>query len=265
MPYVSNDGVRIRFDVEGAGPPLVLHVGFVGAIEDVIDAGYVAALRERFRLVLLDPRGQGQSDKPHDPASYTVDCRVGDVLAVLDALEIERAHFWGYSLGGWVGFALGVLAPARVGGLVIGAAHPFQGNPRSTEDDWLLGGLRQGMAALVADWESAVPNFWVSPGERARWLAADADALVAARLNNLAEPDIPEAAIAGIPAPTLLYVGTDDDPDPVRRAAQIMPNATFVALGGLDHAQAFARLDLILPQVQAFLDRADVAAMTPSP
>ena len=265
MPNVSNDGIRIRFHVEGAGPPLVLHVGFVGTIEDLIDAGYVTALRERFQLVLLDPRGQGQSDKPHDPASYTVDRRVGDVLAVLDALAIERAHFWGYSLGGWVGFALGALAPARVGAMVIGAAHPFQGNPRSTEDDWLLGGLRQGMAALVADWESTVPGFWVSPGERARWLAADADALVAARLNNLTEPDLPKAAIAGISAPTLLYVGTDDDPDPVRRAAQIMPNATFIALDGLDHAQGFARLDLIDPRAQAFFERADVAALLPSP
>jgi pimeloyl-ACP methyl ester carboxylesterase len=237
----------------------------VGAIEDLIDAGYVAALRERFRLVLLDPRGQGQSDKPHDPASYTVDRRVGDVLSVLDALAIDRAHFWGYSLGGWVGFALGVLAPARVGALVIGAAHPFQGNPRSSEDDWLLGGLRQGMTALVADWESTVPDFWVSPGERARWLAADAEALVAARLNNLTEPDLPEVAIAGISAPTLLYVGTNDDPDPVRRAARIMPNATFVALDGLDHAQGFARLDLMLPHVNEVLDRAHAAtSMSPS-
>ncbi|MGH2618731.1 MAG: alpha/beta fold hydrolase [Thermomicrobiales bacterium] len=265
MPFANNDDVRIRFDVDGAGPPLVLHIGFVGALEDLVDAGYVAALRDRFRLVLLDPRGQGQSDKPHDATAYTVDRRAGDVLAVLDALEIERAHFWGYSLGGWIGFALGALAPTRVGALVIGGAHPFQGNPRSMENDWLLGGLRRGMAALVAEWEADVPDFWVSRGERARWLAADADALVAARLNNLTEPDLPEAAIAGISAPTLLYAGTGDEPDPVRRAAQIMPNASFVALDGLDHAQGFARLELILPHVQTFLARADVSALTTSP
>ncbi|HEY7030125.1 MAG TPA: alpha/beta hydrolase [Thermomicrobiales bacterium] len=253
MPSATNDGVRIRYEVEGGGPPLLLHIGFVGALEDWDEAGYVAGLRDRFRLVLLDPRGQGQSDKPHDPAAYAARYRVGDVLAVLDAAGIDRAHFWGYSLGGWVGFPLGVLAPDRLASLVIGAAHPFSGNPRPLDGDFFLEGMRGGMAPFVAACEAADPAFFVSTGERARWLAADAEALKAARLNNLTEPDLEPDAVAAIRTPTLLYAGSLDNPEPKAQAARLMPHASFVALDGLDHAQAMNRADLVLPPVLAFL------------
>ncbi len=65
-----------------------------------MDGGCVAALRDRFWLIMPDPRGQGQSDKPQDRAGYTVRRHVGDVLAVLEAEAIHRAHVWGSSMGG---------------------------------------------------------------------------------------------------------------------------------------------------------------------
>ena len=253
MPYATNDGVRIRYEVEGSGPPLLLHIGFIGGLEDWGDAGYVAPLAGRFRLLRLDPRGQGQSDKPHDPAAYAVRDRVGDVLAVLDAEGIDRAHFWGYSLGGWVGFALGAVAPGRVASLIIGGAQPFSGNPRPIDGDFFLDGFRDGMAPLVAACEADDPAYFASAGERARWLAADAAALRAARLASLLEPDLERAAVAAIQVPTLVYVGALDNPEPREQAARLLPNATFVALDGLDHAQAMNRADLVLPHAMAFL------------
>ncbi|MGH2369447.1 MAG: alpha/beta fold hydrolase [Chloroflexota bacterium] len=253
MPYADNAGVRVRYETDGHGPPLVLHIGFIGALEDWIEAGYVAALRDRYRMILIDPRGQGGSDKPHDSAAYVARNRVGDVLAVLDAEGIDRAHFWGYSLGGWVGFALGVFAADRVVSLIIGGAHPFTGTPRPIEGDFFLDGMREGMARFVAACEADDPAYFVSAGERARWLAGDVEALRAARLNNLTEPDLDPDAIAGIPVPTLIYAGSEDNPDPKQRAADLLPNASFVALAGLDHAQAINRADLVLPHVLAFL------------
>jgi pimeloyl-ACP methyl ester carboxylesterase len=259
MPYATNDGVRIRYEVAGSGPPLLLHIGFAGGLEDWADAGYVAPLAARYRVVLLDPRGQGQSDKPHDPAAYAARRRVGEVVAVLDAAGIDRVHYWGYSLGGWVGFALGAFAPDRLASLLVGGQQPFTGNPRPTEGDFFLDGTRDGMAAFVAACEAADPTFFVSPGERARWLAADGEALRAARLNALTEPDLDRDAVARIRVPTLLYAGTADDPEPKARAVRLLPNASFVALDGLDHAAAFGRSTLILPIAQAFLARADAS------
>ena len=69
MPYAANGGVRVRDEVAGSGPPLVLHPGFVGGAQDWAGARHVAAPRDRSRLVLLAPCGQGGSDKPRDPAA----------------------------------------------------------------------------------------------------------------------------------------------------------------------------------------------------
>ena len=254
MPYATSDGARIRYEVEGSGPPLLLHIGFIGSLEDWSDAGYVAPLARHFRVLRLDPRGQGQSGKPHDPAAYAAPFRVGDVLAVLDAEGIERTHFWGYSLGGWVGFALGVYAPDRIASLIVGGAQPFTGDPRPVDGDFFLNGFRDGMASFVAACEADDPAVFVSAGERARWLAANVNALRAARLTNLTEPDLEREAVTAIRAPTLIYAGTLDDPDPKEQAARLLPNASFVALEGLDHAQAMNRADLVLPHALAFLE-----------
>jgi pimeloyl-ACP methyl ester carboxylesterase len=255
MPYAQNGSVRIYYEVAGSGPSLLLHCGFVGTLDDWADAGYLAALTDRYRVLRLDPRGQGRSDKPHDSSAYGTRERIGDVLAVLDAEGIERVHYWGYSLGGWVGFALGVFAADRIASLVIGAAHPFTGNPRPLHGDFFLDGFARGMAAFVAACETDDPAFFVSADERARWLAADAVALAAARRTSLTAPDLDPASVAAIQAPTLVYAGTEDDPGPKEMAARLLPNAAFIALDGLNHAAVLERSDMVLPHVIVFLDR----------
>ena len=255
MPYASNDGVRIYYEVEGSGPPLVLHIGFLGSLDDWRRqyTRYVQALRDAYRLFLIDPRGQGRSDAPHDPSSYTLDQRVGDVLAVLDEENIQRVHYWGYSMGGWVGFALGASAPHRIVSLVLGGADPFAPDAGPIADDAWLRLFREGMPAFVADWQRRDPN--MPAIMRERWLALDARAMAAAREAGLMAPSL-EDALPTIQTPTLIYFGTDDYPDRLpERAAAKMPNVTVVALDGLNDAQAMRRSDLILPHVEAFLDR----------
>ena len=116
------------------------------------------------------------------------------------------------------------------------------------------------MAPLVAACEAADPTFFVSPGERARWLAADVEALRAAIRAGVTEPDLDQDAVAAISAPTLIYAGTRDDLERKERTTRMLPTATFVALDGLDHAAAFGRSDLVLPHVRAFLGRVAASA-----
>jgi pimeloyl-ACP methyl ester carboxylesterase len=104
MPSANNHGVRIHYEVEGAGPPLILHHGTFMSGADWRDFGYTDALKHDHQLILMDARGHGASDKPHDPAAYEIVALVGDVTAVLDDLHIRRADFFGYSMGGWIGF-----------------------------------------------------------------------------------------------------------------------------------------------------------------
>ena len=106
----------------------MLQHGITQCVEDWFECGYVAALRPRYRLILVDARGHGQSDKPHDAESYALDSRVADVVAVIDAVGVERAYFWGYSMGGYIGFGMAKHAPQRINALVIGGQHPFARN-----------------------------------------------------------------------------------------------------------------------------------------
>jgi pimeloyl-ACP methyl ester carboxylesterase len=109
------------------------------------------------------------------------------------------------------------------------------------------------MPAFVADWERRDPN--MPAIMRERWLALDARAMAAAQEAGLTAPGLDDA-LPTIQTPTLIYYGTDDYPDRLpERAAAKMPNATVVALEGLNHAQAIRRSDLVLPHVEAFLDR----------
>ena len=122
MPNAGNQGVRIHYRVEGAGQPLVLQHGYTQNLEHWYQCGYVDALKAQYRLILIDARGHGASDKPHERPAYAWPAGAMDVLAVLDALGIHRALFWGYSMGGAIGFGALTIAPERFVALIAGGA-----------------------------------------------------------------------------------------------------------------------------------------------
>ena len=127
MPFVDNHGVKIFYSLDGNGTPLVLLHGFTDTHEAWIDLGYVDALKNEFQLILVDGRGHGRSDKPHDPKAYPFHVCASDIVAVLDALEIPKAHFFGYSWGGKIGFALANYYGERFASLTIGVSAPDSG------------------------------------------------------------------------------------------------------------------------------------------
>ena len=251
MRYANNAGIQIRYEVEGTGPALVLQHGFTSCIEDWYECGYVGALRSKYRLILVDARGHGDSDKPHDEESYTLDKRVADVTTVLDTLRIERAHFWGYSMGGYIGFGMAKFAPRRVNALVIGGAHPFA-RDQSGFRQWLREGVARGPDALVAGFENMagpIPDTYA-----ARLRSADLEAYLAAARDRAGMEDVLET----MTMPCCVYAG---EADPLfaqaRSASAQISNAHFFSLPGLTHLQAFVESGSVLPQVMEFLSGAD--------
>jgi pimeloyl-ACP methyl ester carboxylesterase len=118
----GQDGVRIAYDVVGEGAPIVLVHGF-GASRVITwrNTQWYDWLRRAGRQVIaLDCRGHGESDKPHDTASYDDERMVGDVLALLDARGIATADVMGYSMGGYLVANLLKLAQGRIRRAVIG-------------------------------------------------------------------------------------------------------------------------------------------------
>jgi pimeloyl-ACP methyl ester carboxylesterase len=247
VPYAINDGVRIHYHVEGSGPPVVLQAGFTLNLHAWYEWGYVGALQQTYQLILVDPRGHGGSDKPHDPAAYAMALRAADVVAVLDDLGIERTHYLGYSMGGRIGFDLAYLAPARLRSLMIGGASPF-GVYNQAQPNRIFG---RGMAAFLDG--QPVPDQIKTPAFREQMLANDPEALMVMGVDR---PDL-SAMLPTLPMPCLIYYG-DADSGHARgqEAASQIPDAQFVSLPGLDHWAGIYRSDLALPHIQEFLARA---------
>jgi pimeloyl-ACP methyl ester carboxylesterase len=248
MPYANNDGIRIRYEVIGAGQPLVLHHGFLLDLNSWSEPGenWVAALQNDHQLILMDARGHGASDKPRDPDAYRAALRVSDVVAVLDDLKLKKAHFMGYSMGGGVGYAIAKHAPERFYSLIIGGA--------SAEDDESEGPnpivdvLRKGPAAVLALLEE---SFGEQPPEvKTSVMANDTEALAA--MVSLREHNHFEAILPAVTLPCLIFVGDQDGAYAgAKRASTLLPNATFVSLPG-DHL-AGGSISAALPHVRQFL------------
>ena len=124
----TGDGVRIayRFDGEQDKPVLLLS-NSIGTDLHMWD-GQVPALTEHFRLLRYDARGHGASDVPSGP--YSLDRLGRDVVELLDALDLQRVHVLGLSLGGIVAQWLGIHAPERVDRLVLSNTAAYLGPPQ---------------------------------------------------------------------------------------------------------------------------------------
>jgi pimeloyl-ACP methyl ester carboxylesterase len=257
MPYATRDGVRIHYQVEGRGEPLLLYHGLTGSGERWRDTGYVSGLADAYQLILVDARGHGLSDKPHDPAAYARQQQAADVVAILDELGLVTTRFWGHSLGGAIALTLGRNHADRVNALVITGYSPFaaEGEEAREMASWAED-LEQGIAGFVAGYERR--HGTLPDDARARWLANDGEALAACVASMIAEADGRQVAdLPQIATPTMLLVGTEEPfVAQARQTAELLPHGHFVPLPGLDHVQTFFRSDLLLPHVKSFLTNA---------
>jgi pimeloyl-ACP methyl ester carboxylesterase len=253
MPYAGNrgDGCRVYFEDDGGDDAaVVLHGGLLDSVELVRDSSIAAALpADEFRLIYVDHRGLGRSDKPHDPADYAMPLRVGDAVAVLDELGVERAHFIGLSWGGRLGFGIGEHAPDRVLSLVIGGQQPYawpDGALSRVVTEALARARTQGIEALVEAFEA----FWdlrFPDAVRARYLENDPVALGAAWSAARNEGAISENLRAW-QIPCLIFIGAGDADflEQARRAADEIPKATFLLLEEADHYAAHTSQDEVV-------------------
>ena len=253
MPYVDNSGVKIHYHVEGDGPPLVLQHGLTSSLQNWYAYGFVEELQKDYRLILVDARGHGRSGKPHDPADYDLKLRVSDILAVMDDLGVDKAHYLGYSMGGRIGFGLVMHALDRFHSFVIGGMGADSTNT-DTPPQSRIDLLRQGMASYVANAEANEGP--MEAGRKARLLDNDPEALIAATLAPKGTDGV-EELLPGLDIPFLLYCGDADGFYPgSKAAAQAIPGAVFVPLPGLNHGEASRAGQLVLPHVTEFLKSA---------
>ena len=123
MDFDSN-GVRLHYEVHGPerGTPLVVVHGFASDYRlNWVGTRWQEALTSAgFRVFGLDCRGHGHSDKPHDAAAYSIGVMAGDVMRLLDQVDLPSACYLGYSMGGRIGLQVVLDHPARVQRAVLG-------------------------------------------------------------------------------------------------------------------------------------------------
>jgi len=115
MPFLTANGIRTRYEIDGEGPPLLLIAG--NGMDRACFRDQVPEFSRHFRCITYDMRGIGES--AITLANYGVVDMAKDALALLDGLGIDRAHVAGYSLGGCIAQEMALSAPARVATLSL--------------------------------------------------------------------------------------------------------------------------------------------------
>jgi 3-oxoadipate enol-lactonase len=219
----------------------------------------IPALTRRFRVLRYDSRGHGATAVT--PGPYSIAQLARDVIGLLDALAIPRAHFCGLSMGGMVGMWLGVNAPDRVDRLVLCNTSPKIGSPETWNAR--IDKVRADGLASIAD---ALLEGWFTPAFRQRepgLLARMRAMLIATPVEGYcaacaAVRDMDQwNALPAIRRPTLVIAGAHDAASPAadgRRMAQAITGAEYVELDAA-HISNVEAAAAFTAAVSDFLDR----------
>lgn len=251
---VAPDGTQIIYDVVGEGPAILLLPGAGGgqSRQSWQETGYVSRLKNEFKVITMDIRGHGDSDKPTNPASYAIQTMCNDVLAVADACGVERFVLWGFSFGGNIGRYLAAQSD-RVEKIII-MGVPF--------GEAAAGGFRQFIIDFRAHWQPILQAQEAGTFDPATFSDEDRDILanmdvpvtlawLTAMLDwGLNEPD-------DLLCPVLWLSGSENEGTVASMKAYeeetaVPPHVQIQIIDDLNHVQEFEEIDRVLPMMLAF-------------
>ena len=264
MPHVTaGDGVRLYVEDAGDGFPVLFVHEFAGDHRSW--EPQMRALSRRYRCIAYNARGYPPSDVPADQAAYSQDQAVADAVAVLDALDVERAHVVGLSMGGFATLHLGLRHPDRARSLVVAAcgygAQPEKREAFREESAVVADAFAEEGAAEVAkryaigparvQFQNKDPRGWA---EFAAQLA-EHDSQGSARTMRGVQRERPSLydlteELEALDVPTLVVVGDEDEGclEPSLMLKRTIPTAGLAVLPrtghtcNLEEPEAFNRL-----------------------
>jgi pimeloyl-ACP methyl ester carboxylesterase len=237
MQKFNSAGVEIAFHDEGQGPAVLLIHGFAsnhrvnwqatGWIKTLVQAGY--------RVIAIDNRGHGESEKLYDPTQYSASIMADDAGRLLDHLNIKQAAVMGYSMGARIAAFLTMQRPALVSRAVFaGLAERMVSGVGGAEV--IADGLEAKSLAEITD-----------PGARSFRVFAEqtkSDLKALAACMRSARVKIKPEALALIRVPVLVVAGElDDVSGPVQPLVDLIPGAKGVTLTGKNHMSAVGDKD----------------------
>ena len=277
IKYVRSAGLSIAYQVVAGGPhDLLMIPGWISHLgmdwEEPTWVRWCERMSAFARLVRFDKRGTGLSDRP--PGVPTLEERMEDARAVMDAAGLERAHVLGWSEGGPLSVLLAVSHPERVLSLTLyGTQACFH---RTDDYPWGDGpdfSVEQEFEAMERAWGSvALAEFFAPAGDDrfaqqwAAYMRAGASPSAAAALGRANwEIDI-RPLLDAIRAPTLVLSRRGDPigpPDAARYMAERIPGARFVELEGGDHVMWLGDVEALCGEIEHFITGVRPAAPEP--
>ena len=242
--YVERDGVRTWYAQYGASGPWLAFAPVFQIGNTNLHKGVVPYLAQHFRVVVTDLRGNGRSDRPATPEAYTFDHYFADFVAVLDALQVDRAAIVGISATAMVALRLAAEQPARVSHLVIagGYAARLLSNPAAVQATQAV------MQRMRDDWPGYLDEFFTVVFSEPHSTKAYEDGVV--RSGAATDGATVAMGLAGwlgtdmrpqarqVRCPTLVIHGDDDRRVPYadgERIAALVPGARLLTIGGGGH------------------------------
>jgi 3-oxoadipate enol-lactonase len=230
------DGTRIAYQLDGpAYRPVLVLSNSIGTSMQMWDR-QIPQLARHFRVLRYDMRGHGRSGVPS--GAYSLDRLGRDVIELLDALQLDKVHFLGLSLGGFVGQWLGVHAPERIDRLVLSNTSPYLG-PAAQWDERIAHALqapdmREIAETFLGNWFPASMRASEDPlVDEFRAMLLDTDPRgLAGSFAVVRDADL-RRTNALIPHPTLVIAGRDDTVTLASHSEQIastIPGARLVVL-----------------------------------
>ena len=268
MPTALINGVNIYYESHGSGPPLVFAYGLGGNTGEW--AGQIPALSERFRFIIWDPRGHGQSESPPNRDQYSLQISAEDLNGLLDHLGIDKAYVGGLSMGGGISTRFAIAHPERVAALLIIDSASASGLPMSPE----MRAMRQrtielaetrGMDAVADYCIDANPNLKTQAeagpeareGLRQMFLGLNPNGY-ANTIRAMLDPDFPTERLSEITAPTLVLAG---ELDPAREPAYLVhtkvSGSQFVVIPGAGHLSNLDKPEEFNSHILEFLQRVE--------
>jgi len=214
MPRIAIGDCSLYYEEHGSGEPLLLVPGLGGT-----GGGFfkqIPELSRRYRVIVHDHRGCGQSDRPI--MRYSVEQMTQDVLRLMDALGIERAHLLGHSTGGAIGQIIAIEQPRRLKKLVLSSTWThcdafftriFEARHALLKHTGPMGYLRASSAVLYPAWWVAQNETLVAEQERQQASSFPPVEVVLSRIEAIMRFDRREQ-LAGIRVPTLVTAAADD-------------------------------------------------------
>jgi pimeloyl-ACP methyl ester carboxylesterase len=244
--FFDSNGVRIRYVEQGSGPPVVLLHGFSGNLDGSwVETGVLPNLATDYRVIALDYRGHGQSDKPHDPKSYGIQLSQ-DVVRLLDHLNIPRAHIVGHSMGAGITAQLLTTNPDRFLTATLSGSAGRQ--TWTTQDaaaaeaeavEFEQGIPFRSLILRTAPTNQPKPTEEQIQAESQRRLGRNDRFAMAAIVRSRGEQTVSAAEMATVRVPTLGIIGSADaNLDAMQQFASVLPTLKVVVIEGATHSGA---------------------------